>query len=221
MTSIVSCNVPEHPAATAVTGLTGEQVAARRSQGKVNVVTLRTSRPVSEILRANVLTFFNGLLLVLFLLVIATGRWQNSLFGGVIVANSGIGVFQELRAKRVLDRLAVLNVPQVRVVRDGQAIELAAADIVLDKLVVLSAGDQMPADGTVIRSDALEVDESLLSGESEPVVKAPGDAVRSGSIVVAGSGSFQATAVGPDAYASKLANEARRFTTTRSELVDI
>jgi cation-transporting ATPase E len=150
----------------------------------------------------------------------ATGRWQNGLFGGVIVANSGIGIIQELRAKRVLDGLALLHAPQVRVLRDGRSVDLAAADIVLDDLVEIGAGDQVPADGSVVRSEALEIDESLLSGESEPLLKAPGDAVLSGSVVVAGTGAFHATAVGSAAYANVLATEARRFTTTRSELVE-
>jgi cation-transporting ATPase E len=187
--------------------------------GRSNAVSLRTSRTVGEIVRANVLTVFNGLLITLFVLVLATGRWQNGLFVGIVVINAAIGVVQELRAKRTLDRLAVLNAPRARVVRDGAEREVPIADVVLDDLLALAAGDQVPADGVVRTSTGLAVDESLLTGEAEPVVKQPGDAVWSGAIVVSGRGRAQTTAVGEDSYAARLATEARRFATTYSELV--
>jgi cation-transporting ATPase E len=201
------------------TGLSEADVAERVAAGRTNAVETRTSRSASEIVRANVITAFNGLLLTLFVIILATGRWQNGLFGGVIIANSAIGIFQEMRAKRTLDRLAVLNAPRARALRSGISADLDVADIVVDDLLELTAGDQVPADGIVRASNGLEVDESLLTGESEPMAKALGDDVRSGSIVVAGHGRFQATAVGADAYATKLAEEARRFTVTHSELV--
>ena len=163
-------------------------------------------------------TVFNGLLTALFVCILLTGRWQNGLFGLVIVANSAIGIFQEVRAKRTLDRLAVLNAPRARVVRDGSVTEVEVGDVVADDLLELRSGDQVLADGVVHESDGLEIDESLLTGESDPVGKEPSDDVRSGSIVVAGQGRFQATAVGADAYATKLAAEARRFTLAHSEL---
>jgi cation-transporting ATPase E len=201
------------------TGLTTAEVAARVADGLTNSVEVRTSRTLAEIVRANVFTFFNGLLLVLFLLTLATGRWQNGLFGLVIVANAAIGIIQEVRAKRILDRLAVLNAPRARVMRDGTSSEIEVGSVVKDDLIELRAGDQISADGVVTDSAGLEVDESLLTGESEPVVKEPDDDVRSGSVVTAGSGRFQATAVGADAYATKLAADARRFTVAHSELV--
>ncbi len=204
---------------TPTTGLTAAEVAERVAAGRTNAVELRTSRTVPEIVRSNVLTFFNGLLLALFLVTMATGRWQNGLFGGVIVANAAIGIVQEVRAKRTLDRLAVLNAPHARVVRDGVTAEIEVGDVVADELVALRAGDQVTADGVVLDSDGLEIDESLLTGESDPVAKSPGEEVRSGSIVVAGRGRFQATAVGAEAYATKLAIEARRFALAHSELV--
>ena len=117
--------------------------------GLTNATTVRTSRTVGEIVRANVFTVFNGLLAALFVLVMTTGRWQNALFGGVVVANAAIGIVQELRAKRTLDRLAVLNAPRARVVREGSEQDLPVADVVLDDLLVLVAGDQVPADGVV------------------------------------------------------------------------
>ncbi len=204
---------------TPSSGLTADQVEERVAAGRTNAFESPTSRTPREIVRANVFTVFNGLLLSLLVIIIATGQWQNGLFGGVIVANSAIGIVQELRAKRTLDRLAILNAPRARVVRDGVEAEIEVAGVVADDLLDLRAGDQVPADGDVQESAGLEIDESLLTGESDPVAKSVGDDVRSGSIVVAGNGRFQATAVGAEAYATKLAAEARRFTVTRSELV--
>jgi cation-transporting P-type ATPase E len=204
---------------TPSSGLTADQVEERVAAGRTNAFESPTSRTPREIVRANVFTVFNGLLLSLLVIIIATGQWQNGLFGGVIVANSAIGIVQELRAKRTLDRLAILNAPRARVVRDGVEAEIEVAGVVADDLLDLRAGDQVPADGDVHESAGLEIDESLLTGESDPVAKSIGDDVRSGSIVVAGHGRFQATAVGAEAYATKLAAEARRFTVTRSELV--
>lgn len=204
---------------TPPSGLTDAEVAERVAAGRTNAVRTRTSRTLGEIVRANVFTVFNGLLLSLFVIVMATGRWQNGLFGGVVVANAAIGIVQELRAKRTLDRLAVLNVSRARVVRGGVVQDLDVGAVVADDLLELRAGDQVPADGLVRSAVGLDVDESLLTGESDPIAKTPGDDVRSGSIVVAGQGRFQATAVGADAYATRLAAETRRFTVTRSELV--
>ena len=201
------------------TGLGAAEVARRVAAGSVNVADVRTSRTVAQIVRANVMTPFNALLATLFAVIVATGRWQNGLFGLVIVANSAIGVVQEIRAKRTLDRLAVLNAPRARVVRDGAVRELPVEQVVLDDLLEVRSGDQVVADGRVAAAAGLEIDESLLTGESDPVAKQPGDEVRSGSIVVAGSGRFQATAVGAAAYATGLAAEARRFALVRSELV--
>ena len=204
---------------TSAAGLTAAEVAERVARGRTNATTVRTSRTVGEIVRANVLTVFNGILVTLFVLVLATARWQNGLFGLVVVANAGIGIVQEVRAKRTLDRLAVLDAPGARVVREGTEQEVPVGDVVLDDLLVLVAGDQVPADGAVRTSAGLSVDESLLTGESEPMAKAPGDPVWSGAIVVSGRGRVQTTAVGDDAYAARLATEARRYATTYSELV--
>jgi cation-transporting ATPase E len=204
---------------TAEAGLSAAQVAERVAAGRTNAVDVQTSRSISEIARANLLTPFNGLLFTLFVIILITGRWQNALFGGVIVANAAIGIFQEVRAKRTLDRLAVLNAPHARAIRDGAEAEIAVGDIVQDDLLILRSGDQVPADGTVVSSNGLECDESLLTGESDPIDKNPGDDVRSGAIVVAGSGTFVATKVGAEAYAVQLAAEAKRFTITHSELV--
>jgi cation-transporting ATPase E len=208
------------PARTSDGGLSAVQVAARVSAGHTNATDSRTSRAVLEIVRANVFTVFNAVLVTLVVVILFTGRWQNGLFGLVVIANATIGILQELRAKRTLDRLAVLNAAHAQVIRDGRpAAEIAVAQIVLDDLIVLRTGDQVAADGLVRDSTGLEIDESLLTGESEPIAKDVDDPVRSGSIVVAGFGQMQATAVGKDAYATKLTTEARRYSVTQSELV--
>src|SRR5712671_363954 len=160
----------------------------------------------------------------------ASGAWRKPtsmsarrgwrLFGVVLVTNALIGIAQELRAKRTLDRLAVLTAPRVRVIRDGAPQDVAVGDLVAGDLVDLRAGDQLVADGVVRASTSLEADESLLTGESEPIDKRAGDRLLSGSFVVAGSGGYQATAVGTDAYARKLAAQARHFAPVRSELMD-
>ena len=207
-------------AETPPAGLTSAQVAERRSRGLANGGGERTSRPVAEILRANILTRFNFILGVLLAVILVAGQPQDALFGIVLVANALIGIAQELRAKRTLDRLAVLSAPRVRVIRDGAPQDIAVAELVAGDLVDLRAGDQLVADGVVRASASLEADESLLTGESEPVGKRAGDRLLSGSFVVAGSGGYQATGVGADAYARQLAAQARRFTLVRSELVD-
>jgi cation-transporting ATPase E len=185
----------------------------------VNASAERTSRTFAEIVRANVFTRFNAILGTMLAIILVVGPAQDAVFGIVLVANALIGIVQEVRAKWTLDRLAVLSTPRARVVRDGRVEEVAVEDVVLDDLLELAAGDQVPADGCLHGTDGLEIDESLLTGESDPVDKAPGDEVLSGSFVVAGSGRFQATRVGDDAYARRLATEARRFTLVRSELL--
>jgi cation-transporting ATPase E len=201
-----------------VGGLTETEAADRLARGLGNASGERTSRSLTQIVRANVLTRFNALLGVLLVLVLATGSWQDAAFGVVLVVNAGIGIVQEVRAKRSLDRLAVLSAPRARVLRDGRVRPIGLAEVVLDDVLELSAGDQVPADADVLDSDGLEVDESLLTGESDPVAKRPGDGVLSGGVVVAGRGLARATAVGPHSYARRIAADARRFTVTHSEL---
>ena len=205
---------------TPESGLSGAEVARRQARMVAGTAAERTSRPVAEILRANILTRFNLILGVLLAVILAVGAPQDALFGLVLVANALIGIGQELRAKITLDRLAVLTAPRARVIRDDAQAEIGVAGLVPGDLVILQAGDQLVADGVVRVSDGLEADESLLTGESEPLSKRAGDRLLSGSFVVAGAGRYQATAVGAESYARKLAAEARRFTLVRSELVD-
>jgi cation-transporting P-type ATPase E len=203
---------------SSIDGLTLEQVAERRARGLVNDVAVVPSRTVGQIVRANVFTRFNALLGSLLVVILIVGPIQDALFGFVLISNASIGIYQELSAKRTLDSLAVLTAPRARVVREGQASEVPVDQVVLDDVLALQPGDQIVVDGEVLEASGLEVDESLLTGESEPVLKTPGDEVLSGSFVAAGDGRFRATRVGSEAYAAQLAEQGRRFGLTRSEL---
>ncbi|MGC0422378.1 cation-translocating P-type ATPase [Embleya sp. AB8] len=200
------------------TGLTTAEVAERVAGGRVNDVPTRSSRSTTAIVRGNVFTRFNAIIGTLFVLILIVGPPQDGLFGLVIVANTAIGIIQELRAKRTLDTLAVVGEAKPRVRRDGRTIELSARELVLDDVCELGAGEQVLVDGAVVEADALELDESLLTGETDPVRKQVGDRVMSGSFVAAGNGAFRTTKVGRDAYAARLAEEAGRFTLVDSEL---
>ncbi|HYV80196.1 MAG TPA: HAD-IC family P-type ATPase [Streptosporangiaceae bacterium] len=200
-------------------GLTSAQVAERVAAGETNDTGRRTSRPVSDIIRANVLTRFNAIVGALAAVVLVTGHPQDALFGLVIVANTGIGVVQEVRAKRTLDRLAVLGEAPVRVVRDGAETALQPQDVVLDDRILIGPGDRVMVDGEVTDGPGMEVDESLLTGEIDPVTKKPGEQLLSGSFVVSGSGAFTATRVGRRSYAAQLEGEASVFSLAHSELM--
>ncbi|MCC9306683.1 HAD-IC family P-type ATPase [Kitasatospora sp. RB6PN24] len=206
------------PAAARHCGLSAAEVAERVARGQVNDVPVRSSRSVREIVRANVLTRFNAIIGVLFAIILVVGPIQDGLFGLVIVANTAIGIVQEIRAKRTLDSLALVGEARPSVRRDGRAGQLPVAGIVLDDTVLLGIGDKVVVDGEVVEADGLEIDESLLTGEPDPVLKQPGDQVMSGSFVVAGAGAFTATKVGREAYAAQLAEQASRFTLVTSEL---
>lgn len=207
---------PERTAAAA--GLSDDEVAQRVAAGQTNDVPTRAARSVSEIVRANVFTRINAILGTLFLIVLATGSVINGLFGLLIVANSAIGIIQELRAKQTLDRLAIVGQAKPLVRRQSGTQERSPAEVVLDDVIELGAGDQIVVDGIVLAGANLEVDESLLTGEADAIDKNPGDTVMSGSFVVAGSGSYRATKVGREAYAAQLADEASKFTLVKSEL---
>ncbi|MFF5343219.1 cation-translocating P-type ATPase [Streptomyces althioticus] len=205
-------------ATSPTTGLTSAEVAERVARGQVNDIPVRSSRSITEIIRANVFTRFNAIIGVLWVIMLIVAPFQDSLFGYVILANTGIGIIQEWRAKKTLDSLALIGEVRPTVRRDGVAAEIGTTEIVLDDLIEIGPGDKVVVDGVVVEADGLEIDESLLTGEADPVVKQPGDQVMSGSFVVAGGGSFQATRVGREAYAAQLAEEATRFTLVHSEL---
>lgn len=199
-------------------GLSAAEVAERVERGLANDLPPRSGRTTWDIVKANVFTRINFLLMVLFVLVLSTGSIVNALFGFLIIINSGIGIVQELRAKRTLDNLAVVGEGKPTVRRDGEAVAVPREEIVLDDIIEIGPGDQAIVDGEVVEASYLELDESLLTGESDPLLKQPGDEVMSGSFVVAGFGAFRATRVGHDSYAAKLTIEASKFSLVKSEL---
>ncbi|MDA2889364.1 cation-translocating P-type ATPase [Mycolicibacterium sp. BiH015] len=204
--------------APTVTGLSDAEVAARVADGKTNDVPTRAARSVSEIVRGNVFTRINAILGVLFVIVLSTGSVINGAFGLLIIANSAIGIIQELRAKQTLDKLAIVGQAKPLVRRQSGTAPLAPSEVVLDDIIELGPGDQIVVDGEILEEANLEVDESLLTGEADPIAKDVGDQVMSGSFVVAGGGAYRATKVGREAYAAKLAEEASKFTLVKSEL---
>jgi cation-transporting P-type ATPase E len=201
-------------------GLTSAEVAERHASGRGNDIRHPTSRPVADILRENILTLFNGILTVCFVALLLLGDLRDGFFYLVVIVNAAIGIIQELRAKLVLDRAALLAAPECVVKRDGTARAIALSDVVIDDLLVLRPGDQLPADACVCESTGLSVDESMLTGESEPIYKDVDDELLSGSHVVTGTGYAIVNAVGADSYASKLTAEIRRHSLVHSELRD-
>lgn len=199
-------------------GLTAADVTNRRGRGLVNTLPDDTGRSFARILSANVFTLFNGIVGGSFLLLLVLGAWQDALFGFFVVANTLIGVVQEFRAKRTLARFAVLNAPKALVRRDGADVECAVEDVVLDDLLVLRPGGQIVADAELVDGSELEVDESLLTGEADPVGARLGRPLLSGSTVVAGAGLARVIRVGIDSYSAQITLDAREFSLVRSEL---
>jgi cation-transporting ATPase E len=199
-------------------GLSDAEVADRVAQGHVNVTPEPPGRSLGQIVAANVFTVVNAIMLTLFVLVLVSGNPQDGLFVGVVLSNSVIGVVQEVRARRELERLEVITEPRAAVTRNGESVEIASDEIVLDDVVELRLGGQVAVDGVVLDATGLRLDESMLTGESLPVAKEIGDDVLSGSFVVAGNGRIRAVAVGADSYASTLATEAKQFTAAQSRL---
>ncbi|MGO9509864.1 MAG: HAD-IC family P-type ATPase, partial [Mycobacterium sp.] len=203
---------------SSIVGLSDSEVAQRITEGKTNDVAQRATRSIPQIVRANVFTRINAILGVLLAVVLITGSVINGLFGLLIVANSVIGMIQEIRAKQTLDKLAIVGQAKPLVRRQSGTCSLPPGEVVLDDIIDLGPGDQIVVDGQIVEHDNLEVDESLLTGEADPIAKDTGDVVMSGSFVVAGTGAYRATNVGRDAYAAKLAAEASKFTLVKSEL---
>lgn len=201
-----------------VDGLSDEEVAEAVSRGDVNITSKQTSRSLMDIVRANVFTLFNAIIFTAMVVVLTTGSWKDAVFGVVILVNTGIGIVTELKAKRTLDRLSILIAARAMVRRGGENIEIAHKDIVLGDVLWLRAGEQVPADVEVLESWGLEMDESMLTGESATVRKAQGDDVYSGSTAVSGMALTRVTAVGEHSYAAKLAAQAKVYTKTISDL---
>ncbi|ROR66162.1 HAD-IC family P-type ATPase [Agrococcus jenensis] len=200
------------------TGLTAAEVAVRIADGRVNRLANASSRSLLSILRVNLFTLFNLVIAVCTAVLIVLGRWQDALFSFAAISNVVIGVVQEHSAKRKLDGLALLHVQRSTVVRDGERRDVAMGELVQDDILLLRRGDQVPADGVIVATEGVDLDESLLTGESEPQLKHVGDGVLSGSAVSAGSASVQLTSVGSDSFAARLTAEARRFSLVHSEL---
>lgn len=205
-------------ALTFATGLSDDEVADRVARGAVNGTSSPVGRTNLEIIRANVFTRINAILATLLGFVIATGSWTNGAFGLLIVFNSIIGIIQEIRAKRTLDTLSIVSAARPRVRRNGVESDIPSEELVSDDIVLCSTGDQIMVDGELIETSQLEIDESLLTGEADPIDKQPGDEVRSGSFVVAGHGAYLATRIGDQAYAANLAQQAGKFTLVNSQL---
>jgi cation-transporting P-type ATPase E len=198
-------------------GLSEHQAAARRVRDGARS-SRRSSRSYASIVRANVLTVFNVILASFGAVTLAFGDWRDALFLGVIVANAGIGITQEVRAKRALDRLSLLVAPQARVRRDGVERPVGTEEVVVGDLVLLAPGDQIVADGRLLAASDLSLDEAILSGESRPSSRVAGEDVRSGAFVSEGTGAYEVTAVGAESFAERLTGEARSFRHPRSPL---
>ena len=203
-----------------ILGLNDKEVQERIDKGQVNILPKTPSRTIAQIVKANVFTLFNGLNLILAIVVCIAGSPKNALFSMVIFTNTVIGIFQEVRSKITLEKLSVLSCIGATVMRNGISVKLNIEDVVKDDIILLESGDQIVADGVVIGEDEFEVDESLLTGESEPILKKKGDKILSGSFVVAGKGYFKVTNVGSNTYVAKLASEAKKFKTINSEMQD-
>ncbi len=198
-------------------GLTEEEAQRRLAAGGGSEPE-ETGRSYASIVRANVLTVFNGILLGFGAVTLIFGDARDALFLAIIIANAAIGITQEVKAKRALERLSLLVAPQARVRRDGVDREVGVSEVVAGDLVLVQAGDQVVADGRVLSASDLRVDESILTGESEPAARGAGDELRSGAFVSEGTGAYEVTATGADSFAARLTGEARSFRHPRSAL---
>ena len=200
-----------------MTGLTDEQVNERIAEGKVNADENPNTRTYKQIVRENTLTFFNYLNLVLLVLVLMVGSYKNAFFVCIIIINTLIGIAQEIRAKKTIDKLAILTARKSVVIREGQKWTVPTEELVLDDVVCLKTGDQVPADACILEG-SLEVNESLLTGESDNLPKSEGDELFSGSFVTSGEACCQIIHVGKDNYAAQITSEAKEFKRHNSEL---
>ncbi|MCG7456527.1 HAD-IC family P-type ATPase [Corynebacterium sp. ACRPH] len=200
-------------------GLTAAEVEERTQRGEVNTQSRGTGRSVAQILRTNIFTRVNAILGVLCAIVLSTGSVINAAFGLLIIANSAVGVVQELRAKKTLDKLRIVGESESTVIRDGEERTIPQHEVVLGDIIKLRSGDEVVVDGTVV-AGSLRVDESQLTGEADAVSKGEGDEILSGSFVNEGSAVFRADKVGDEAYAARLASQASEFSLTDSVLMN-
>lgn len=207
-------NIPEK-----IIGLSKKQVEQLHAEGKNNQEPEDLSRTTKQIILDNALTLFNFINLFLALAVFLAGYPKNALFFWIIIVNTSIGVFQEIHAKKVVDKLSIVNKSEATVLRDGQLFKINQEDIVLGDVLLLMLGNQVPSDGLVLHAEGLEVDESLLTGESDKIIKQIGDQVMSGSFITSGLGFVEIVAVGVDNFVSQLSKEAKTEKKSTSELM--
>lgn len=201
-----------------IQGLTSIEVEKRINEGLVNIAPEPPSRSTWHIVRANVFNIFNAINVVFAGLVILAGSPKNTLFAGVILTNSAVGVYQELKARSTLKKLSLINKHSVKVIRDGTVKEIPSESIVVDDILVLEPGRQVPADGVLLSDESLDLDTSSITGESDPEKKEQGSRLLSGSIVMSGHGCLKVEEVGAETYISKLSSEAKEYKLINSEL---
>ncbi len=200
------------------TGLNDEQVNERLVKGYVNIKNNKTTKPVHKIIFTNIFTFFNILMIGIAAWLISVGAIKDLFFMVIVTLNVVIGIVQEIRAKITIDKLSILSAPTCKVLRNGSMQEIGVEDIVIDDIVILESGKQISSDSIVV-DGTIEVNESLLTGESDAIVKHPGDQLFSGSFVVSGNCKSRVTAIGEDNYIDKLTKEAKRYNKPKSELL--
>ena len=207
-----------HFSPDANSGLTAEQVAEKRAQGRQNTLPEKGTKTIGQILKDNICTLFNLFNVLIAIALALVGAWSNMLFILIIAFNTLIGIAQEIRAKHMLDKLSLLSVPTAKVVRDGALSELSVQELVEEDVIELDSGRQVCSD-SVILSGQVEVNESLLTGESDPIFKSVGDHLLSGSFIISGRCRACVEHVGMENYASKLAHEAKQQRGVQSELL--
>ena len=200
-------------------GLTEEEAIKLEEEGKNNFLVLPPSKTKEQIIKENVFTYFNFVFIFLALLLLMVGAFRDMLFLGVIISNTLIGIFQELRAKKVLDNLQMMNVPTAKVLREGKVYDISTENLVLGDIVEFTSGDQICADAVVVKGK-VSVNESLLTGEADEIKKEVNDELLSGSFIISGKCYAKLTKVGADSYISKLTLQAKREKTIeQSEII--
>ena len=200
-------------------GLSGREVVLRQQNGLRNITPASNTKSEKQIIKENVFTFFNLIFIVLTVLLLIVGSFKNMTFLVVAIANTMIGIFQEIRAKRTVDKLTLVAAGTVKTIRDGQMVKIRTDQLVRDDIVEFSAGNQICADA-IVRDGQMQVNESLLTGEADAIIKRPGDILKSGSFVISGRCKAQLTHVGAESYAAKLAAEASsNVKSTQSEMM--
>lgn len=200
-------------------GLSTKEVIDRIERGERNVPIKPLTRSYNKIFKDNICTLFNLINIIIATLIIYTGSYKNLLFLGVLISNVSIGIFQEVRAKKSIDKLSLLNQSKITVIRDNQKSKINQHDLVKDDLMVINRGSQICADGVVVKTDGIEVDESQLTGESDPILKTVDSKVMSGSYVISGMAYVKVVNVGEESYASKIAMEAKKEKDINSQLI--